>query len=108
MSDTKLSYSAVTNNTNTKASSLKTKDAPNASSKPNIPKKTKGKQPWPQKANNGKQDNNTKKRFQGETAGLEDAIFYYGKDMNSKYVISKEKLLAFIVGRNIQRLPIRH
>ena len=49
-----------------------------------------------QKANNGKQDNNTKKWFQGETVGLEDAIFYYGKDMNSKYVTSKEKLLSFI------------
>ena len=102
MSDTKPSYSAVTDNTNTKASSLKTKDTPNAPSKPYVPKKTnswnnqKGKQPWAQKANNGKQNNNTKKRFQGETVGLEDAIFYYGKDMNLKYVISKEKLLAFI------------
>ena len=47
---------------------------------------------WPVK----KQDNNPKKRFQGETAGLEEATFYYGKDMNSKYVTSKEKLLSFV------------
>ena len=94
MSDTKPSYSAVTDNTNTKASSLKTKETPNASTKLFEKKKTKDKEkkPWPTK----KQDNNTKKRFQGETAGLEDAIFYYGKDMNSKYVTSKEKLLSFI------------
>ena len=92
MSDTKPSYSAVTNNTNTKASSLKTKETPNASTKLFEKKKTKEKKPWPTK----KQDNNTKKRFQGETAGLEDAIFYYGKDMNSKYVTSKEKLLSYI------------
>ena len=94
MSDTKPSYSAVTDNTNTKASSLKTKETPNASTKLFEKKKTKDKEkkPWPTK----KQDNNTKKRFQGETVGLEDAIFYYGKDMNSKYVTSKEKLLSFI------------
>ena len=94
MSDTKPSYSAVTDNTNTKASSLKTKETPNASTKLFEKKKTKDKEkkPWPTK----KQDNNTKKRFQGETAGLEDAIFYYGKDMNSKYVTSKEKLLSYI------------
>ena len=92
MSDTKPSYSAVTNNTNAKASSLKTKETPNASTKLIEKKKTKEKKPWPVK----KQDSNTKKRFQGETAGLEDAIFYYGKDMNSKYVTSKEKLLSFI------------
>ena len=92
MSDTKPSYSAVTNNTNAKASSLKTKETPNASTKPNVLKKTKEKKTWPVK----KQDNNPKKRFQGETAGLEEATFYYGKDMNSKYVTSKEKLLSFI------------
>ena len=94
MSDTKPSYSAVTDNTKTKAPSLKTKETPNASTKLFEKKKTKDKEkkPWPTK----KQDNNTKKRFQGETVGLEDAIFYYGKDMNSKYVTSKEKLLSFI------------
>ena len=62
------------------------------------------KTPWSSKVKTGQQsgktqnkkNSNLKKRFQGETAGLENHIFIYGKGMDAKWPTSKEKLLPYI------------
>ena len=55
---------------------------------------------WPKSKTNSSKTNKSKqskkKRFQGSTAGLEDHIFYYGKGMDTKYLLSKDKLMTYI------------
>ena len=55
---------------------------------------------WPKSKTNSfktnKSEQSKKKRFQGSTAGLEDHIFYYGKGMDAKYLLSKDKLMMYI------------
>ena len=45
---------------------------------------------------NPKTDTNKYQTFKGKTKCIEDDIFFYGKNMNSKFVTSKEAILTWI------------
>ena len=58
----------------------------------------KSKKSWSNVAANGKdkaKPGNTKKGFQGTTDGLEGKIFYYGKDMAARCMLSREAFLLY-------------